>query len=72
MRMAVPELRRVDPLPRALDELVLGEPAGQARAARVPQALLGPQIPRGKRGETGGGAGAVQKSSSAQAGQFLM
>jgi hypothetical protein len=49
VRMRVPDLRGIDPLPRVLDQLFIVGVARQSRVAGIPEALLGPIAPRGKR-----------------------
>jgi hypothetical protein len=50
VRMAVPDLRRIDPFPGGGDQLVLREARRQRRAAWIPEALLGPVAPGGRSG----------------------
>jgi hypothetical protein len=52
--VAVPDLRRIDALPRRLHQLVAREARRQRCAAGIPEALLGPVAPRG--GQAAGGA----------------
>ncbi len=54
MDVHVPDSRRVDAFPGGGEELVIGEVRRQRRAARIPQALLGPVAPGG--GADGRGA----------------
>jgi hypothetical protein len=46
MGMAVPDVARLEALPGADDELVLGEPPRQPGEAGIPKALLRPVAPR--------------------------
>jgi hypothetical protein len=57
VRMAVPDIRRIEPLPRLRDERVVGERLGQLRPARIPETLLRPEAP--------GSAGAERGDSQA-------
>src|SRR5882672_1355165 len=67
MRVAVPDLRRVEALPGTLHQLVRGEPRRQGREAGVPQPLVRPEAPRGKRADAGeSGARAEKKTASFQ------
>jgi hypothetical protein len=54
VRVRVPDLRGIEPLPRGPDQFVLGEAARQTRQAGIPQALLRPQAPDGDAGRGGG------------------
>jgi hypothetical protein len=66
VRMRVPQLRGVDPVPGRLDQLVLGEAARQARKAGIPQPLLGPPAPGGERAGAGERRAAEEKTASVQ------
>jgi hypothetical protein len=46
MRVAIPDLGRIDALPRGSDELVVGEARRQRREAGIPDALVGPKAPQ--------------------------
>jgi hypothetical protein len=48
VRMAVPDLTRLETFPRCADQLVLRQVAGQACKTGIPQALLGPETPGGE------------------------
>ncbi|HWM43294.1 MAG TPA: hypothetical protein VNP36_12715 [Burkholderiales bacterium] len=54
--MAVPELRRIDPVPGLLDEIVAGKSPRQLRVAGIPESLLGPIAPGGRACCRGGDA----------------
>jgi hypothetical protein len=66
VRVAVPNLGRVEAFPCGLHQLVLGEPARQPREAGVPESLLRPVALRRERAEAGGGSAAEQEISSLQ------
>jgi len=48
VRVAVPDLDRIDAVPRRADQLVARKARRQRRAAWIPEALLGPVAPRGR------------------------
>jgi hypothetical protein len=53
MRVAVPNLCRIDAFPCGGDDFVSGEVRRQRRKAGIPQALLRPKPPRGEAGDGG-------------------
>ena len=53
MRVAVPDLGRIDAVPRGCDELMPRKMRRQGAATWIPEALLGPIAPGG---DPGGGA----------------
>jgi hypothetical protein len=57
VRVAVPQLLRIEPFPRGADELVRRQAARQPRAARIDEALFGPVAPGGETGRSRGSAG---------------
>jgi hypothetical protein len=59
VRVAVPDVARVEPLPCGADQLMIGEPSRQPRKTGVPQALLGP-VAAG--GEAAGEAGETERT----------
>jgi hypothetical protein len=50
VRVAVPDLRRIDAFPGALHQLVFGKASGKIRVARIPEALLRPIAPGSRAG----------------------
>jgi hypothetical protein len=53
VRMAVPDLARIEALPGGADQLVPGEARRQPGEARIPEALLGPGAARRRAAERG-------------------
>jgi hypothetical protein len=50
MRVRIPDLRGIEPIPRRAHQLVLGKALRQPREAGIPQPLLGPEAPDGGAG----------------------
>jgi hypothetical protein len=72
VRVRVPDLRRVEALPRRSDQFVPEQMPGDADAAGIPEPLLGPEIPGGDSRGAGRSGTAENEMPSFQAGQFLM
>jgi hypothetical protein len=68
VRMAVPDLGRVEAFPRCQHQFVIGHFARKARHARVQQTMLGPVTPGGDPGQPQAGrAGSHQETAAVHA-----
>ena len=60
VRVRVPHVSRVEPVPGGAHQLVVGKPRRQGGAAGIPEPLLRPVTPRRERKSTGEGPGGPQ------------